>query len=73
MRTQRQLFEAFVHDETSVKVCELVGPNCIEYDRIHDDLCEDRAWRLTLAKEWRKRRRPAANDAAFNPQQGSHP
>lgn len=65
MSSRRKAFEAFVYEETSMKVCELVGPNCIEYDRIHDGLCEDRGWRLVLAKEWLRRRRPAANDAVI--------
>ena len=64
---QKHLFEAFLYEETSIRVCEEMGPNAIDYDRRHDQLMEDRDWRFAVHKEYRRRRRNAANDPLFKP------
>ena len=63
----RSLFEAFLYEETSIRVCEEMGPNAIDYDRRHDELMDDRGWRFSVHKEFRRRRRTSANDPQFNP------
>lgn len=70
---QKHLFEAFLYEETSIRVCEEMGPNAIDFDRRHDALMEDRDWRFAVHKEFRRRRRNSANDAHFTPQFRSIP
>lgn len=52
----KEIYEAFVYEETSIRVAELAGPNSHEYEQLHEQLMEDRQWRLQLAKELRRRR-----------------
>ena len=73
MPTQRELFEDFFQEETSTKACELVGPNAFEYDSLVEYLTEDRAWRFAVAKEWRRRLRPSANEPHYQQPQGAKP
>lgn len=51
----RELYEDFVHEETSIRVAELTSPNSHEYEQLHEQLMEDRQWRLQLARELRRR------------------
>lgn len=53
---RKQEFEAFVYDETSIRAAELCSPNSHEYEQLHEQLMEDRQWRLELARELRRRR-----------------
>lgn len=54
----RELYEDFVHEETSIRVAELAGPNSHEYEQLHEQLMKDRQWRIELAREWRRRKQP---------------
>jgi len=73
MTTQRERFEDFFHEQSSMKACEIVGPNSFEYESLMEHLAEDRAWRLVVAREWRRRLRPSANDPHYQQPQGANP
>ena len=73
MATQRELFEDFFREETSTRACELVGPNALAYESLVECLTEDRAWRFAVAKEWRRRLRPSANEPHYQQPQGAKP
>lgn len=52
----KEIYEAFVYEETSIRAAELAGPNSHEYEQLHEQLMEDRQWRVQLARELRRRR-----------------
>lgn len=52
----REIYEDFLHTETSIRAAELAGPNSHEYEQLHEQLMEDRQWRVQLARELRRRR-----------------
>ena len=59
-------FEAFLWDETSIRVSEEIGPNSPDWDRYHDKLMEDDVWIGQVKAVWIWRQgKPAQNDAHF--------
>lgn len=59
-------FEDFLHEETSIRVSEEMGPNAYDYDRRHDELMDDEIWVGQVRAAWLWRQgKPAANDAVM--------
>lgn len=73
MATQRELFEDFFYEESRIRACEIAGPNSREYEHLMEYFAEDRAWRFAVAKEWRRRLRPSANEPHYQQPQGAKP
>jgi hypothetical protein len=59
-------FEAFLWEETSIRVSEEIGSNSPDWDRYHDKLMEDDVWISQVKANWIWRQdKPAQNDANF--------
>lgn len=59
-------FIDFLHEETSIRVAEEMGPNSIEYARRFETLFNDEMWNSQVRAAWLwKQGNPAQNDAHF--------
>lgn len=45
-------FDAFFHEESYAKACELVGPNAHEFESVLDAIHDDVEWTNQCRTEW---------------------